>query len=309
MAQRTLVLAFPVSRADELARRLEASGARLEGAPHARFRARGTGFIATLYSSGKLVVQGDRPESFAEQFLEGTDATLVARESAASSASSSAATSRFERIALVGSDECGKGDYFGPLVVAAVRLAPGQAAELRRGGIADSKLVSDTSALRLGGALRAHCAHAIEVLEPPAYNESHARVRNLNPMLAELHSRALRRLVQPKDCVLIDQFAPEALMRRTLADLDIELVQMPRAEREMAVAAASILARETFLTSLARLSDEYAVDLHKGAGAPTDQAARRFVELHGFVKLGLVAKLHFKNTSKLPPERSGTQSR
>jgi len=300
MAQRTLVLACPASRADELARRLEASGARLEGAPHARFRARGTGFIATLYSSGKLVVQGDRPESFVERFLEDAGVALVARESARSG---SISTSRFESIALVGSDECGKGDYFGPLVVAAVRLSAGQAADLRRGGIADSKLVSDANVLRLGPALRANFTHAVEALEPPAYNALHERVRNLNPMLAELHSRALRRLVQPKDCVLIDQFAPEALMRRTLADLDIELVQMPRAEREMAVAAASILARETFLTRLAEMSDEFAVDLHKGAGAPTDQAARRFVELHGFDKLGLAAKLHFKNTSKLPPVR------
>jgi ribonuclease HIII len=305
MPQRTLVLACPAARAEELARRLEAAGARLEGAPHARFRARGTGFIATLYSSGKLVVQGDRPETFVEQFLGEAGEALVARESARPAL----ASSRFECIALVGSDECGKGDYFGPLVVAAVRLAAGQAAELRRGGIVDSKLVSDANVARLGPALRSRFEHAIEALEPPAYNALHARVRNLNPMLAELHSRALRRVVRPKDCVLIDQFAPEALMRRTLADLDIELVQMPRAEREMAVAAASILAREAFLTRLAELSEEHAIDLHKGAGSPTDRAARQFVELHGFAKLGLVAKLHFKNTNKLPPERSGTQTR
>ena len=79
----------------------------------------------------------------------------------------------------------------------------------------------------------------------------------------------------------------------------MELHQETKAEREAAVAAASIIARAVFLERLAALSDECGVDLHKGAGAPTDKAGRRFVEIHGFDALESVAKVHFKNTKKI----------
>ena len=84
-----------------------------------------------------------------------------------------------------------------------------------------------------------------------------------------------------------------------LSGLEIDLHQTPRAEREPVVAAASVIARAVFLEELHVLSEEHAVDLHKGAGAPTDDAARRFVKIHGFDALERVAKLHFKNTKKL----------
>jgi ribonuclease HIII len=82
-------------------------------------------------------------------------------------------------------------------------------------------------------------------------------------------------------------------------DLGLELHQRTKAEREPVVAAASILARNLFLEGLKKLSEEFAVDLHKGAGEPTDRAAREFVRLHGRAALGRVAKLHFKNTQKI----------
>ena len=98
----------------------------------------------------------------------------------------------------------------------------------------------------------------------------------------------------------MDKFANERLMREALAGVDAPLHQAPRAERAMAVAAASILAREAFIDRLAELSEEFGVELHKGAGSPTDRAGREFLTLHSLERLGEVAKLHFKNTSKLP---------
>jgi ribonuclease HIII len=125
-------------------------------------------------------------------------------------------------------------------------------------------------------------------------------VRNLNPMLADLHARVIRELAAPGTRVVVDQFAAAGVLERALRGLDVRLEQRPRAEStEIAVAAASVLAREEFLRALAQLSEVWGLDLAKGAGTPTDRAARRFVALHGADKLGHVAKLHFRTTQKV----------
>jgi ribonuclease HIII len=285
------VLTLDRAAGERLRSELARAGLELRGAPHARFAARADGVVATLYESGKLVVQGAGARAFAERFLGDagdTGAPAAARAGGLSSAP------------LVGSDECGKGDYFGPLVVAAVRLAPEESQALAAGGVVrDSKQMGDGSALRVGAALRARFAHAVERLDPPEYNRRHPGKGGLNHLLAELHAAAIRRVARPGDRVLVDQFADRALMERALAGSGLELHQRHRAESELAVAAASIIAREEFLSALRRLSEEHAVDLAKGAGEPTDESAARFVALHGFDRLAAVAKLHFKNTAKL----------
>ena len=241
--------------------------------------------VATLYKSGKLVVQGRGATLFAARFL-GVEANPEPE----------AATSSRD-VAVTGSDETGKGDYFGPLVVVALRLPAGV---VLGSEITDSKKLSDEACARLGPALAERFEHAIERLDPPDYNRTHAREKNLNPMLADLHARAIRRVAEDGERVVVDRFANERLVASRLEGLDVDLVQMPRAESaEPAVAAASILARHAFVEALDELSARFAVDLHKGAGTPTDAAARAFVELHGREALGEVAKLHFKNTAKL----------
>jgi len=257
--------------------------------PHAVFSVKGEGAVATLYESGKLVIQGEEPSVFIERFL-GRAAPLAAKEAPKEPGG--------ERT-TIGSDECGKGDYFGPLVVAAVRLEPDESRRVRESGVRDSKTLSDESALRLGGALRAKFPHAIARLGPEEYNRLHNRPGQLNLMLADLHAQAIGKLHQPGIRVVIDQFGPERLMRERLSGLHLILEQHPRAEVVPSVGAASVIAREEFLIALRELSDRYAVDLHKGAGEPADKAARRFVALHGRAALGNVAKLHFKNTQRI----------
>lgn len=255
---------------------------------HARFSVKGQGVVATLYRSGKLVVQGSEVQVFATRYLGGRSAPAEAELPIAVG----------ERT-LIGSDEAGKGDYFGPLVVVALRADARERAELVQVGVADSKTLSDERVGILAPALEKRYAFASEVLMPPEYNAEHARTKNLNPLLAELHARCIRKLASPGALVLVDKFAHESLIAGRLRDLDLELHQRTKAEREPVVAAASIIARNLFLEGLERLSEESAVDLHKGAGEPTDRSAREFVRLHGREALGRVAKLHFKNTQKI----------
>ena len=273
-----------------LERELEGGAFERRSVEHARFSVRGQGVIATLYRSGKLVVQGSEVELFRARYL---------ADEAAAAAPAAAGPIEVGTRTLIGSDEAGKGDYFGPLVVVALRADAQERAELMRSGVADSKTLSDDTIARLAPALERRYAFASEVLMPAEYNVEHPRFGSLNPLLAELHARCIKKLAQPGAMVLVDKFADDKLVASRLRGVDIELHQRTRAEREPVVAAASVVARNLFVEGLRKLSEEFAVDLHKGAGEPTDRSAREFVRLHGREKLAQVAKVHFKNTQKI----------
>ena len=289
MAQETLVLTLAPGEQRQLKQRLEGASFEHRSVPHAQLSVKGEGVVATLYTSGKLVVQGADPASFTQRYLE-RDA-----ERDDGPASPLCPTDR----PVIGSDEAGKGDYFGPLVVCSLRLPAEHRDGVAQSDVADSKKLTDETVLGIAPVLQEQFECAIEVLDPPAYNARHAEVKNLNAMLADLHAAAIRRLAREDDVVLIDKFADEKLVAERLRGLAVDLYQKPKAEAEPAVAAASVVARAVFLERLRELSDEFAVDLHKGAGAPTDAAGRRFLAVHGFDTLEKVAKVHFKNTRKL----------
>ena len=302
VTQRTLVLKLDRTRQDALAARLEGQPFEWRTPPHSRFQVRGDGVVATLYTSGKLVVQGKGVDAFELRYLDGggggTDVSVSANAKQAGKASAAEPGFDPDR-PTVGSDEAGKGDYLGPLVVAAVRLTPDEARGLTDAGVADGKVLADSTIRKLGPAIQGACASAVVCLDPPEYNARRDACGNLNLMLADAHAEAIRELVQDDDLVVVDQFGPERLMVSALAGAKGDLVQRPRGEEIVAVAAASVVARCVFLEAMDRLSEEFAVDLAKGGGAPADRSARAFVELHGFDALGQVAKLHFKNTGKL----------
>jgi ribonuclease HIII len=285
MGQKTRVLVVAPAERQRLARELAETSLEQRSVPHALVSVKGEGVVATLYASGKLVVQGEDPDLFCERYL-------GARAGPARSAPSEVLEP------AVGSDEVGKGDYFGPLVVAAVRLSPEQSRELAGSRVGESKAISDESALRLGAALRARYPHAIAELLPEDYNRRYVAGR-LNELLADLHARAIGELARAGDLVVVDQFAREDLLERRLASHGLRLVQRPRAEELPIVAAASVIARERFLLALAALSEEAGLDLHKGAGAPVDRAGAELARLHGLEGLARFAKLHFKNTERI----------
>ena len=203
----------------------------------------------------------------------------------------------------IGTDESGKGDYFGPLVVAGFYCPDDQEAVLRELGVRDSKALSDNRARDIAEALRQGYVHSLVVVGPEKYNELYAKFRNLNRLLAWGHARAIENILSRIDCgkAVTDQFGDErfvlnALMQKGRA---IELLQRPRGEEDIAVAAASVLARAEFLCRLEDLSGEWGVDLRKGAGPPVEAAAAAFLRRHGAAALPQVAKMHFKTTEKV----------
>jgi len=203
----------------------------------------------------------------------------------------------------IGTDESGKGDYFGPLVIGAVYLPDGQRAVLHELGVKDSKRTSDNRCRELAEVIKQGYKHSVVAIGPERYNELYERLRNLNRILAWAHARAIENILAEVPCrlAITDQFGDksyvlEALMQKGRT---IELVQKPRAEEDLAVAAASILARAEFLKRLYFLSQEMGVELPKGASAMVEAAGVRLVKLHGPAILDKAAKKHFKISGRV----------
>lgn len=199
-----------------------------------------------------------------------------------------------------GLDEAGKGDYFGPLVVAAVA---GHSEALRELGVADSKKISDARCLKVAALVHAHATVEVVAIGPAKYNELYAKMKNLNRLLAWAHARALENLLERQEVtqVLADQFANPRVLEQALGERGarVKLIQAPRSEVHPVVAAASVVARAEFLTKLSELGRKIDFVLPKGAGSPVDEAGRTLLQRGGVELLRQVAKLHFKNTQKL----------
>lgn len=209
----------------------------------------------------------------------------------------------------IGSDESGKGDYFGPLVVAAVLVDAATWPELDALGVKDSKLFSVRRCRDLARGIREICRGKYEEIEvsPKRYNELYASFRrerkNLNHLLAWGHARAIESLLERFSCThaVADQFGDERYIRSRLMEKGkhLRLIQVPRGERYLAVAAASILARDRFIAHMDKLSHGYGFELPKGASETVVIAGRRIVKEQGEEELGKVAKLHHKTTQKI----------
>lgn len=211
----------------------------------------------------------------------------------------------------IGTDESGKGDYFGPLVVAGVLVSDQTAAILTELGVMDSKKLNEAkieAAYR--DILRVVGEEAISVVEmgPAKYNQLYEKFKtngkNLNHLLAWGHATGIENLLGNfPDCrqAIADQFGNERYILSQLKEKGkgIDLRQTPRAEANVGVAAASIVARYRFTRKLRQLSARFGVDLPLGAGPQVKVKARQFVEKHGRTALAEVAKLHFKTTEEL----------
>jgi ribonuclease HIII len=209
----------------------------------------------------------------------------------------------------IGTDESGKGDYFGPMVVAGVWLDESASARLEGMGIRDSKLLSDKRCRELAAEIRIVCnGKFIEVeMLPERYNELYDQFRkegkNLNHLLAWGHARAIESLLEKNPCsyAIADQFGNERFILSKLMEKGkkLQLVQTPKAERHTAVAAASILARDRFLARMEKMSREYRILLPKGASDRVIQPALDIIKKRGINELKKVAKLHHKTTQKI----------
>jgi ribonuclease HIII len=205
----------------------------------------------------------------------------------------------------IGSDEAGKGDYFGPLAVAAVYADEAALERLPQAGVKDSKRVSSERRLwELEKAVKQICpVFEVVVISPARYNELIEKMRNLNRLLAWAHARAIENVLEKQPgcrLAVADQFGDERFLRESLMKRgrQIELVQQVRAEEDPAVAAASTLARAAFIRALKRLSSDAGIDLPRGA-THVLPAAREIYGQGGEALLRQVAKVHFKTTKQV----------
>lgn len=277
----------------------------LRDVPYARFSGTKKDVQVTFYESGKLVVQGKGTQDFVQFVLE----PQVLGE----------ARLGYENLLhperldpRLGVDESGKGDFFGPLCIAGVYVNADVLAAWEGQGIRDSKNISsDAQVARLADLIRKTpgCVHNVVSVGPEAYNRMHASNGSVNRVLAWGHARVIENLLglrhrmnPPPVRAISDQFATDkGTVERALMALgrDLELVQRHRAEADLAVAAASILARDEFVRRLKRLEEEFGVSLPKGASAAVESAGREFVARHGPDTLAKVAKMHFRTSYRV----------
>jgi ribonuclease HIII len=200
---------------------------------------------------------------------------------------------------VIGVDESGKGDFFGPLVVAAVLADDTQLTLLRELGARDSKKIAPKKLLMVDKSLRDHFPFAVIKILPEEYNAVYERFRNLNKLLAWAHVRAIEAVLAGKeaDIAISDKFGKTERIEDALAERNhpIGVEQIVRGESIAQVAAASIIARAAFVRALEQLSNEIGLILPKGAAPQVDRIGREIVARYGPAKLRQVAKVHFKN--------------
>lgn len=208
----------------------------------------------------------------------------------------------------LGIDETGKGDFFGPLIVAGVYVDAELARTFRELGIQDSKRITTDGRIRdLAGAIRrTRAPHSILLLRPAKYNELYRRFGNLNRLLAWGHARVIENLLgQQPDCprALSDQFAHPSLLRRALQEKGkrIELEQRTKAESDPAVAAASILAREQLIDWFKNAAEEAGESepFPRGVSEKVKMRARAMVQNRGIGELPKFVKMHFKTAAEV----------
>jgi len=288
--------------------------------------AKGGNLTASFYESGKFVVQGNGVEEFCAEHLgitvpvqsnsvPGRSALMPppysAREAHEQEGNSLLGSSFASGLhpygdvpfPHIGIDESGKGDFFGPLVIAGVYLDEAGAKKCTELGVCDSKKLTDKAILVLASKIKAVSVFDVVVIGNKKYNELYSKFKNLNKMLAWGHVTVLENLLGKKACNLAisDKFADESVILNALKEKGkkIKLIQKTKAEADLAVAAASILARAEFVNRLSRLSAQYGLELPKGASDKVIEQGKAFAAKYGKDELQNTSKLHFKTMQEI----------
>lgn len=294
----TFVATVNISLATQMVKDLKQQGFEISIPPHTIFSAKKKGVSCTLYKSGKLTVQGKEMGSFIEFYLE-----PEILKSFEYSYQKEIIDPEVDLTGRIGIDESGKGDFFGPLCIAGVFAEGDAIRRLKELGVRDSKTLGDPTIIKLAEKIRKEFIHHIVKINPPKYNELIVQFKNLNRLLAWGHATTIEQMADKTGCssIIVDQFANEEVVLTAIKrkKLQLDVTQRHRAEEDLVVAAASILARCAFIQSLEQLEKQYAQPFPKGASAKTIEAGRQFVRNHGKENLGLVAKLHFKTLDSI----------
>ncbi len=255
------------------------------------FRYSGNNLTAILYKSGKFLIQGKTSEKLYKQ-IGGTVKS----------------DSPDNFVPHIGSDEVGKGDYFGPMVVASCYVCEKDLARLKSLGVTDSKKMTDIKMSKLFIELSKIIEHEYVVISPGEYDQQIKSTRNVAVLLARAHSKVLKSLADKisnskKEIgkIVIDQFSQSKA--RLLNELDpslkkYEIEQKHHGESDIAVACASVFARAIFLDEWQKMEESYKFSFPKGASDIIGQA-QVFVDQFGFDELKKVAKVSFKTTKSL----------
>jgi ribonuclease HIII len=288
------------AQASALHEHLKANSFEFREVPYARFAGAKDKLNVVFYESGKLVVQGKGTQEFVEFVLE-PEILKEVKLGYEELLNPDLLLARF------GVDESGKGDFFGPICIAGVYVNESVVRAWKDSGIRDSKNIgSDKKIAEFADLIRdtPGCVTSVVPIGNEAYNRLYAKMRSVNTLLAWGHARIIENLMLQKHRMkpapvraISDQFASsKEVVAKSLMALgrEIELVQRHKAEEDVAVAAASILARHEFVTRLAALEKQFEIKLPKGASAAVDAAAKEFIAKHGAENLPKVAKMHFR---------------
>ncbi|MBP1895422.1 ribonuclease HIII [Paenibacillus lactis] len=257
----------------------------------------------TLYSTGKVLFQGKEADQWFTKVSDILGNATELRQTSIIEDEHSLNTT-YNGTPRVGIDESGKGDFFGPIVTAAFLIKDEkQETAVEMLGVRDSKTLTDNRVSLLASELKKFGTYEIILISPSRYNQLWSKMGNVNKILAWSHARALENILSKYSVALAisDQFGDEYLIKNALLEngKKINLVQMHKAESDLAVAAASILARDAFVKQLNLIGKSVGMTLSKGVSGKVIDQGVEFYKRHGKEKLSNIAKIHFKTYDKI----------
>ena len=291
---------FDKSQESTLRSFLESQGAVFSPVQNAVWRAKTSKYTATFYNTGKFLIQGSEVSDIAAKIqnlfgINAQESEKLVNENTLSDLNIP--------VCHIGSDESGKGDFFGPLVVAAVMVDDKSTKILTESGIKDCKKVDDKNISKLAAVIKNNCEFSVITINPLKYNELYNKMNNLNQLLAWGHARAIENILEKKECsyALSDKFGDEKLIKNALMKKgkNIHLEQRCKAESDIAVAAASIIAREQFLKGMFEISSRYGLKIPKGASSQVLEVAKIIAQKFSKDELKNAVKMHFKTYSQI----------
>ena len=279
----------------------------IRNAPGVIFAAKTSDTSITAYRSGKVLFQGAGADREAARWSANGSISAVAKPKP-SGATGDTLPANFAALSVLGSDETGTGDFFGPITVAACFVSSDQIELVKELGVKDSKQLTDAYMQQIANDLKEVVTYSVKTLDNAAYNDIQSQGWSQGKIKAILHNQALQEVLEKIDPVvpehiLIDQFAQRKTYFNYLKDesniiRDRVLFSTKAENLHVSVATASILARVAFLEAMDQLSIEAGVTLPKGAGPRVDQVACQIIRKKGEPFLHSITKVHFANTQK-----------
>lgn len=261
---------------------------------YTQFQIKGPDFTITAYNSGKVVFQAQDLSK-----ITSVKPTQIKEKQA---------IKIYDTFPMAGSDESGKGDYFGPLVVCAAIITEKDYPYVQELFVRDSKTLSENELNDIAPKLMKLLKYNLQVLDNESYNQLYEKYPNINILTAILHNKAFVALDKSyglPETTVIDEFASAKNYFNYLKDEPVvfkNLIFEKKAEPKcLAVAAASIIATYTYKKEILKMRSHFNFDFPFNKNL-IDLKAKEFVQEFGKKELSKVAKLHFTNTQRIISE-------